>query len=141
MPARNKGRAKKRAQTKMEDIPMTPMIDVVFQLLIYFIFTFEPIDMFAHLQVYRPAADPNAKPGDPQPNIVKVTVFANGYSVNDTFMRKDRLGDLLFQIADLDKDQTIMIIATATSPHEKLVQLLDLCTQAGLHKFTIISSG
>jgi biopolymer transport protein ExbD len=130
----------KRVQTKLDDIPMTPMIDVVFQLLIYFIFTFEPIDVFAHLQVYRPAADKSATSDSKPPNIVRITVFSNGYTVNEKRFSKEGVGDLLFQLADMDRNQTIMIICTAASPHKNLVELLDMCTEAKLSKFSIIST-
>ena len=39
---------------------MTPMIDVVFQLLIYFIVTIKPIDVVTNLDVFRPAPDKSA---------------------------------------------------------------------------------
>lgn len=133
-------RRTKRVKTKLDDIPMTPMIDVVFQLLVYFVFTFEPIDIFAHLQVYRPAADPNAKPTDKKPNIVRITVYTDAYTVNEKRFSKAGVADLLFQLADMDRNQTIMIICTAGSPHKNLVELLDLCTNAGLKKFSIIST-
>ena len=45
------------------ELPMTPMIDVVFQLLIYFIVTIQPVDVLANLDVFRPS--PEAKQEQP----------------------------------------------------------------------------
>jgi len=49
---RNKGDAAK--------LEMTPMIDVVFQLLIFFIVTLKQEDILSHLDVSRPAPDPES---------------------------------------------------------------------------------
>ena len=54
-------RTRRRAfeETKLD---MTPMIDCVFQLLIFFLVTMKFEDIIAHLDVYRPSPDPNAPP-------------------------------------------------------------------------------
>ena len=54
-------RARKRPDSPAAELEMTPMIDVVFQLLIYFIVTIKPIDVVTNLDVFRPAPDKNAK--------------------------------------------------------------------------------
>ena len=46
------------------------MIDVVFQLLIFFVVTLKQEDILAKLMASRPAPDPNAKP---EPEIIKET--------------------------------------------------------------------
>ncbi|MFT5123058.1 MAG: biopolymer transport protein ExbD [Kiritimatiellia bacterium] len=135
----NARKKNKRPPPKMEDIPLTPMIDVVFQLLIYFVFTFEPIDIFAHLEVYRPAADKSATT-DTQPEVVRINVFPDGYTINGRVVSKESLLNILFRMSDLDPNQTVIIQPTANSPHAKLIELLDMCTQAGLNKFSIISA-
>ena len=53
-------RARKRPEGAQAELEMTPMIDVVFQLLIYFIVTTKPVDVITNLDVFRPAPDPNA---------------------------------------------------------------------------------
>ena len=50
-------RARKRPEGAQAELEMTPMIDVVFQLLIYFIVTTKPIDVITNLDVFRPAPD------------------------------------------------------------------------------------
>ena len=52
---------------------MTPMIDVVFQLLIYFVVTIKPVDVSAHLDVFRPAADSPPKESATPPKIRSAT--------------------------------------------------------------------
>ena len=72
-------KSKKRLNiNKMEDIPMTPMIDVVFQLLIYFVFTFEIVDIDTHIQVSRPAPS-KAPPPPEKPNLHKIVVAHDGW--------------------------------------------------------------
>jgi len=53
---------RERAKGEAVKLEMTPMIDVVFQLLIFFIVTLKQEDILSHLDVSRPAPDPNAKP-------------------------------------------------------------------------------
>ncbi len=139
MPISRKKKKKKRPAPKMEDIPLTPMIDVVFQLLVYFVFTFEPIDLFAHLQVYRPASDKNAT-SETQPEVVRINVFPDGYTINGRVVSNETLLNILFRMADLDPNQTVIIQPTVNSPHAHLIELLDMCTNAGLNKFSIISA-
>ena len=50
------------------------MIDVVFQLLIFFIVTLKQEDILAHLDVSRPAPDPNAKPEE-QVDLLEILVY------------------------------------------------------------------
>ena len=54
-------RKRKRPEPPPPELSMTPMVDVVFQLLIYFIVTIKPIDVITNLDVFRPAPDPKAK--------------------------------------------------------------------------------
>ena len=59
-------------------VEMTPMIDVVFQLLIFFVVTLKQEDILAKLMASRPAPDPNAKP-DQQPDLIDITVHKHGF--------------------------------------------------------------
>ena len=54
-------------------VEMTPMIDVVFQLLIFFVVTLKQEDILSKLMASRPAPDPTAKP-DQQPDLIDITV-------------------------------------------------------------------
>ena len=68
----------KKKQRKQGDNPaleMTPMIDVVFQLLIFFIVTLKQEDIFARLEVCRPAPDPNAKKEEQPEDLLNIQIY------------------------------------------------------------------
>jgi biopolymer transport protein ExbD len=128
----------KRKDNKMEDIAMTPMIDVVFQLLIYFVFTFEIPDALSQLQVYRPAAPP-ASNTPPQPPKVRILVMNDVFVVNDVPVNNKSLEDWLFTLADVDPTQPVVIQVSRQSRHDRLMLLLDLCKKAKLESLSVFS--
>ncbi len=133
-------RKRKKPETPPADLPMTPMIDVVFQLLIYFIVTIKPIDVVAHLDVFRPSPDPKQKKDEPPPKLIRISIFKDGFQINERPVPLAELDSLLMKLASIDQKQTIMIMCTALSPHEKLIQILDLCAKAGLVNLSVVST-
>lgn len=119
---------------------MTPMIDVVFQLLIYFIVTIKPIDVITNLDVFRPAPDPNAPKDEKPPQLVRLGVYQDGYSINDTPIGIDALEKALGRLAAIDAGQTIMITVSAVAEHGKLINALDLCAKNGLRSLSVVSA-
>jgi biopolymer transport protein ExbD len=130
----------KLSDDDVAEIPMTPMIDIVFQLLIYFLVTIKPIDVMAHLDVYRPSPESQRQRSEVPPNLIKITIFDQGLMINDRLVSLSGLASLLDKLADLDPNQTILIMCTALSPHERLVQVLDMCAQSGLNNLSVIST-
>lgn len=132
-------RKRKRVSMIEAELSMTPMIDIVFQLLIYFILTFEPQDVMAHLDVFRPAPDAEQKEEMETPNVLRVVIYEDGFEVNDRQMRLPQIENILGRLASLDKNQTVLIMATAHSKHESLVEVLDLCAKVGLRNLSVVS--
>ncbi len=131
---------KRRRQGMIEaELSMTPMIDIVFQLLIYFILTFEIQDVMAHLDVFRPAPDAEPKEQMETPNVLQVVIYEDGYTVNDRQMRLPAIERTLGRLAALDPNQTVLIMATAHSRHENLIEILDLCAKVGLKNLSVVS--
>ena len=133
-------RARKRPEGSQAELEMTPMIDVVFQLLIYFIVTTKPIDVITNLDVFRPAPDKKADPDQKPPNLVRVGVYQDGYTVNDVQATPESLDQALAKVASIDAGQTIMITVSAFSEHGKLVKALDLCAKNGLRSLSVVSA-
>lgn len=132
-------RERKRSDMPPADLPMTPMIDVVFQLLIYFLVTIHPVDVLANLDVFRPS--PEAKQEQPQtpPKMIRITVFEDGFTINDRPVDAPELDRLLSKLASIDQKQTILIMCAALSPHENLVRVLDLCAKSRLVNLSVVS--
>ncbi len=128
------------SKQKLEDVPMTPMIDVVFQLLIYFVLTFEIPDKISQMQVWRPA--PGGPPPSAQPDIdyTRIGVYNGLYTLNDKSVSLDTLQRALNQVADLNPTQPIIVLATTDSRHKHLVSVLDMLAKAGLSNISLLSS-
>lgn len=122
------------------EVPMAPMIDVVFQLFIYFIMTMHPVDIFTHLNVSRPAEDRSAQT-KPNVNLLRITIFPNGgFALNDTPMSLGGMEKTLKKLADSDPNQTLLIVSSVQARHEQLIKVLDLCAKVGMCNLSILSA-
>ena len=133
-------RKRKRPDSPAAELEMTPMIDVVFQLLIYFIVTTKPIDVITNLDVFRPAPDQKADPDQKPPNLVRVGVYQDGYTVNEVPATPELLDTALAKVASIDAGQTIMITVSAVSEHGQLVRALNMCAKNGLKSLSVVSA-
>ena len=133
-------RERKKPEVQAAELEMTPMIDVVFQLLVYFIVTIKPIDVITNLDVFRPAPDPNAPKDVKPPNLNRLGVYKDGYTINDVQATPETLDTALGRIAATDAGQTIMITVSAVSEHGMLVKALDLCAKNGLRSLSVVSA-
>lgn len=122
----------KRQVKAEESINLTPLIDVVFLLLIFFMvsttFTKE-----THLTVDLPEAV-----GDLQPTVVdqiEIVVDAQGnYSVNGTMLVNKQLETLRKAIIDIAGDNTkipFIITGDAKSSYQAVISVMDLAGQMG----------
>ncbi len=136
--------AKKRKKTASgaAELEMTPMIDVVFQLLIYFVVTMKPMDIAAHLDVFSPGGRP--PPEDEEfeepPGMIRIVVSPDEYRINDRAVDVERMRTVLRVLAGHGTDQTIMIRTHPDSEHRRLVEVLDSCASVGLHNLSIITT-
>ena len=132
-------RERKRPEMAAGQLEMTPMIDVVFQLLIYFIVTIKPVDVVSNLDVFRPAPDPTAKPEVLKPPF-RIGIYQDGYTVNDSPASLEALDLALAKMAAIDAGQTIMLTVSAISEHGNLIRALDLCAKNGLTSLSVVSA-
>lgn len=119
---------------------MTPMIDVVFQLLIYFLVTFTTPDVLAHLDVSRPAPDSSQAEERTPPKMIRVTIYENGFSLNGRPVARNELERILTRLAGFSTSQTVLITCAGDSAHSMLVDVLDVCAGAGLNKLSVVSA-
>ena len=124
---------------------MTPMIDVVFQLLIYFLVTFTTPDVLAHLDISRPAPDPSQTEQRTPPKMIRVNIHAEGgreegFSLNGRAVSRKELERILTRLASFSKSQTVLITCSGRSAHAKLIDVLDICAGNGLNKLSVVSA-
>ena len=131
-------RKRKRLEAIESELSMTPMIDIVFQLLIYFILTFEPEDVMAHLDVYRPAPDPDQDERREE-LVIQIVITETGFTMNERRMPLSGIESMLTRLARLGTDQTVLIMAKPHSRHEDLVEVLDLCAKVGMRNLSVVS--
>ena len=114
------------------------MMDVVFQLLIFFVVTLKQEDILARLMAARPAPDPNAEP-EKQPDLINIDVHRGGFIFRGRPLTLDGLDRRIERYAAISRKANIIIRCTADSPHKYLVQVLDICNKHGMTNLSIFS--
>ena len=135
-------RQRKREQVEAK-LEMTPMIDVVFQLLVFFVLTIKQEPIFAQLDVSRPAPDPEARKEEPPDDMINITIFNNPKSVvlQNTPVNFVVLEKKLAQLASYSQTQTVLIKCMGDSHHQTLVKVLDICAKVKLKNLSVFSLG
>ena len=133
--------AYKRKQNKGESpkLDMTPMIDVVFQLLIFFVVTLKQEDILSKLSAARPAPNPDQTPRDVDPELINVVVAPQGFLFNGRVMRQAELDRTIERLSGYNQGASVIIKCTADAPHGLLMQALDICNKHGMTKLSIFS--
>lgn len=132
-------RKKKSATMEGADIEMTPMIDVVFQLLIYFVVTIQPVDLSAHLDVFRPAAGAPPKDSETPPKMIQLQIHRDALIMNGRSVDMSSLIRILERLAEISKTQTVLIACARDSQHDQLVTVLNHCARVGLDNLSVTS--
>lgn len=122
------------------DVNLTPMIDVVFLLLIFFMIT-TTFKKTSDIDITLPkaSAQPSKKTQDP----LEITVFADGsYSVNGEQVANQELTtlvDAIRQMASGDSKQPVQLRADGQATHQAVVKAMDALRQLGLTQLAIIT--
>jgi biopolymer transport protein ExbD len=128
-----------RRSTRPEDsVNLTPLIDVVFLLLIFFMvsttFTRE-----TELSVNLPEA--SAEPREDRPEQLEVLIDVEGrYAVNGRLLVNDRLETLVAALREEsggDLTRPLVISADARTPHQAVVRAMEAAGNAGLVQLSI----
>jgi len=140
-------RRKERKKGDAAKLEMTPMIDVVFQLLIFFIVTLKQEDIVSHLNVSRPAPDPNAPPPEEEiDDLLTIEVGKQAWVLNGRPYPNDRQGrglealdKSLTRLASFSRTTSVIIKCTGDSPHSNLVRLLNICAREQMTNLSVFS--
>ena len=118
---------------------MTPMIDVVFQLMIFFVVTIKQEDIFSKLNANRPAPNQSSASSESNDTQIKIDIGFSGLIFNGRGVRMSELKNNLKQLSSTSKNATVLIRCAMDSPHGRLVDVLDACNQYGMHNLSIFS--
>lgn len=130
---------KKRRISENVKLEMTPMIDVVFQLLIFFIVTLKQEDILSNLEALRPAPDVTTPQQEIQKDPITVLIGRQGFFFEGAILTEAQLQNNLRRIARLDPNSMIIVKCTGDSAHGDLVRALDICHSVGLRKLSVFS--
>jgi len=118
-------------------INMTPMIDVVFQLLIFFMLATTYIDPEKELEVKLPEAESGTETRD-EPDEIVINVLRDGsYVVSGKTLPKDALADELKRAAQRNREIPVTIRGDRLVHHESIVSVMDACGLAGLMNLSV----
>lgn len=141
------GRKRERKQGDAAQLEMTPMIDVVFQLLIFFIVTLKTEDLYSHLDVSRPAPDPDAVPEEQVDDLIEIMVYnktklgGHGVSFQKRKVTVQELERQLTRLGKMSPDVSIIIKCAGDSAHGTLVRVLNICSKGKLTNLNVFSIG
>ena len=133
------------ARKPQEDpkLDMTPMIDVVFELIIFFVVSIKQEDIFSKLNANRPA--PNSAPSQATDDTSVTIEIGKGRTLNGVILYNKRevkvveLNKNLSEVARTSKKTPVVIKCTEDSPHKALIDVLDVCYRNGLYSVSIFT--
>ncbi len=134
---------KKKVSSGDAALDMTPMIDVVFQLIIFFVVTLKEEIKFSHLDAMAPAPDSKASPSE---NLTMITIDiydpakgGDGFLFNKEPVRYEQLDRELRRAANANSKSTVLLRCYKDSPHSLLVKALDLCSKNGMTNLAVFT--
>ncbi len=120
------------------DVNLTPLIDVVFLLLIFFMVS-TTFDRHAKLKVELPEASAKTEQQLEEPVVLSIDAKGN-YFIDDRQVVNTQLETLKIAlqktIAD-KKDVSLVLRADANTPHQSVVRAMDAASQLGLTRLSI----
>ncbi|MFT7109062.1 MAG: biopolymer transport protein ExbD [Psychrobacter glaciei] len=130
----------KRQRKEELSLNLTPLIDIVFLLLIFFMvsttFTKEN-----HMSINLPEAD--GEVSDAPKQMVEVVIDKDGqYSINGKALISNKLITIkqaIEKVSEGDRSLPFIITADASTPHESVVRAMDAAGQLGFSRLSITS--
>lgn len=114
---------------------MAPLIDVVFQLLIFFMLTSSFIT--PNLPLVLPSAEQRAEPGEPAPTVVSVDEEKRLY-INQVKVSLSDFERVLGEQLERSQDKRIQFRMHDERPYREFVGLMNLARKAGATQLNIV---
>ncbi|MBO7166325.1 MAG: biopolymer transporter ExbD [Kiritimatiellae bacterium] len=118
---------------------LTPMIDVVFQLMIFFVVTIKQEDIFSKLNANRPAPNASSSQSESNDSQVRIDVGPGGLLLNGRSMSLREFDRNMKELSKTSKKATVLVRCTMNSPHRFLVNALDTCYKYEMYNVSIFS--
>jgi len=132
------------------EVQMTPMIDVIFLLLIFFVCTagFQAVEEILPTPLRLPGAIESESPPDPElldldEIVVKISWDGRrpGWRINERdYASLDEVQALLASIGRLRNDLPVILDADGNVPIERVIDVYDACRRIGLQRIQFAAS-
>ena len=126
------------SSAKNIEVNLTPLIDVVFLLLIFFMVS-TTFDKQAQIQIKLPEAD-SSEMIEKEPTSIAVGVDEGGnYFVNEEELLKsdkDTLRKMILKVSEGKTDLPVIISADGKAPHLSVITVLDVASHLGMSQMT-----
>ena len=120
----------------MNEINMTPLVDVMLVLLIIFIITVPVMKHSVNVDLPRASSEPQLV----KPQTLRLSVDAQGgYYINDAKITDEELAPRLRAAAALNPQPDLHIRGDKAVRYERVAQAMAAAQQAGLHKIGFIT--
>jgi biopolymer transport protein ExbD len=116
-------------------IDLTPLVDVVFMLLLFFMVT-TSFNVSTSLKLNLPTSSSTAKEQEIKEVKIQIDAYDQLY-VQDEKVSDDQLRERILNISKGDPNMRVVIQADANSRHKRLVLVLDTLRELGMGKVGI----
>ena len=132
----------RRSTTETCDIDMTPMIDVVFQLIIFFVVTLKMTsDQNDDIILEDGKHGVTLTQDNMPPTTLEIELGRNGrISIHNATMSKYQLQQILkARVTRNGNEFPVLIRADRKTPHTKVREVMDVCTSVGIWKLSFVA--
>ncbi len=132
---------KVKTSQALSALNLTPLIDVVFLLLVFFLVASRLSEEDRKLEVVLPSAG-SAQPMTAEPREIIVSIDQSGKYFLDAKNVSEQELRSIFQraVADNPTRQSVIIRGDRRVPFQFVVTVMDLCNQAGIANYSVTTS-
>ena len=131
-----------KSRTEQCEMDMTPMIDVVFQLIIFFVVTLKMTsDTNKDIQLEDGKHGVTITEENRPPSTLEIELDRNGFiSIHNGRMSPDMLNTIIRnRVNKLGNQFPVLIRADYRAKHEQVKKVMDICTQRGIWKLSFVA--
>lgn len=128
----------RRSSLEEPELSLTPLIDVVFCLIIFFVVT-TTFDDRSAINIQLPRAAPSESLPIGEPLQLQINAEGRYFIAGNEVLRRDgaALREALQQFAGSDRERSVIIRADARTPHQAVVTAMDALGAVGFTRLSI----
>jgi biopolymer transport protein ExbD len=124
----------KGSHSSLNELNITPLLDLAFVLLVIFIITTPQLSNDLEMNLPKPNNQPPPKP----PKINRITVDVDGHiTVNSQAVELPALKTTLAALRSTDPDPSVVVSGAADVDYQRVVSVLDIVQQVDINKVAL----